>query len=154
MKFKIGDKVKIIGNSNGSRNKIGDIGTITKKSTHGDCWEVEVPGRKQEMPCTGAFTKELDMEKVEGVEYEDQWHLNDGKVTIPDDADKLEKDGSVVAFRKRKLPVFKFGDKVVSYTSGKTYVVVRKNTHSDWYKLIGENDDSVISVIASSLTKV
>mgnify|MGYP006372951061 CR=1 FL=1 len=44
--------------------------------------------------------------------YEDQWHLNDGKVEIPDDADKLEKDGSVVAFRKRKVKPFEFGEKL------------------------------------------
>ena len=44
--------------------------------------------------------------------FEDQWHLNDGKVEIPDDADKLEKDGFVVAFRKRKAKPFEFGEKL------------------------------------------
>lgn len=52
------------------------------------------------------------MELVEAVEYENEWHLNNGKVEIPDDADKLEKDGSVVAFRKRKVKPFEFGEKL------------------------------------------
>ena len=51
-------------------------------------------------------------DKVEDNLYEDQWYLNDGKVEIPDDADKLEKDGSVVAFRYRKAKPFEFGEKL------------------------------------------
>ena len=105
--FKVGDKVKIIGNKNKSVNMVGDIGNIVEKFTD-DIWRVSVEGRKQK--CN--WTKECDMELVKTVEYEDQWHLNDGKVDIPGDADKLEKDGSVVAFRKRKVKDLEFGEKL------------------------------------------
>ena len=105
--FKVGDKVKIIGNKNKSVNRVGDIGNIVEKFTD-DIWRVSVEGRKQK--CN--WTKECDMELVKTVEYEDQWHLNDGKVDIPGDADKLEKDGSVVAFRKRKVKDLEFGEKL------------------------------------------
>lgn len=109
-KFKVGDKVRITGNTNCSNNMVGDIGVITEKHTSSldNCWKVSVKGRLQ----YGNFTKEYDMKLVETVEYENEWCLNDGKVTIPDDADKLEKDGSVVAFRKRKPKPFEFGEKL------------------------------------------
>ena len=67
-------------------------------------------------------------DKVEGDFYEDQWYLNDGKVTIPDDADKLEKDGSVVAFRKRKVKPFEFGEKLrIKKSLWSDYVINPKN---------------------------
>ena len=67
-------------------------------------------------------------DKVEGDFYEDQWYLNDGKVTIPDDADKLEKDGSVVAFRKRKVKPFEFGEKLrIKKSLWPDYVIHPKN---------------------------
>lgn len=103
-KFKVGDKVEVIKEYDG--HKVGEVGTITSigeftKNTNyhrinGDRW--------------GAPS--YYFKKLEGDLYEDQWHLNDGKVTIPYDADKLEKDGSVVAFRKRKVKPFEFGEKL------------------------------------------
>lgn len=85
-------------------------------------------------------------------EYEDQWHLNDGKVTIPDDADKLEKDGSVVAFRKRKQPEFKFGD-MVKTKSGNICIVVGKDQEG-LYRVIGENMVHSVTIFTDSLTKI
>ena len=84
-KFKVGDKVKITGNNTLSVNKIGDIGVVTECDTYG-LWRVEVVDRG----CSGNWTEESDMEIYEEFEYEDQWYLNDGKVEIPDGADKLE----------------------------------------------------------------
>lgn len=140
--FKKGDKVKIIANTNSSRNHVGDIGTITGKSPFdSDLWVVEVPGRGEGRPFRGANTKESEMEKVEDM-YEDQWHLNDGKVTIPDDADKLEKDGSVVAFRKRKVVPLKFGDELIGKASGSEY------------KFICMEDSTTISVYSVNRNKV
>ena len=98
-KFKIGDKVEVI---KGYDNyKIGDRGTIT--SLNGICYRIN--GDRWGEPAHY-------FKKVEDIIYEDQWHLNDGKVEIPGDADKLEKDGSVVAFRKRKAKPFEFGEKL------------------------------------------
>ena len=96
-KFKIGDKVEVIKAYN--NYKVGEVGTITSINNcplyriNGDGW-----GAPDDF-----FKKVNDL-------YEDQWHLNDGKVEIPDDADKLEKDGSVVSFRKRKD--LEFGEKL------------------------------------------
>ena len=98
-KFKIGDKVEVVEKYN--EYKVGEVGIITSINhtyyrINGDTWGA--PGRY--------------FKKVEDITYEDQWHLNDGKVEIPYDADKLEKDGSVVAFRKRKAKPFEFGEKL------------------------------------------
>ena len=47
------------------------------------------------------------MERIStSVDYEDKWHLNTGE-PIPEDADKLEKDGYVVAYRLVKEPEYK-----------------------------------------------
>lgn len=101
-KFKIGDKVEVI---KGYRDyKVGNVGSITSICGYDDPY-YRINGDK----C-GATA--IHFKKVEDVIYEDQWHLNDGKVSIPDDADKLEKDGSVVAFRYRKVKPFKFGEKL------------------------------------------
>ena len=86
------------------------------------------------------------------MEFEDQWHLNDGKVIIPDDADKLEKDGSVVAFRKRKQPEFKFGD-MVKHKNGYTYIVVGKD-QDGLTRIIGENILHSVTAFTDSLTKI
>ena len=99
-KFKIGDKVEVVKEYDGY--EAGEVGTITSiKNTYyrinGDEYCSVLP---------------YYFKKVEDNLYEDQWHLNDGKVEIPDDADKLEKDGSVVAFRKRKVKPFEFGEKL------------------------------------------
>ena len=98
-KFKIGDKVEVVKEYNGY--EVGEVGTITSiKNTY-----YRING--DEYGVLHHYFK-----KVEDNLYEDQWHLNDGKVTIPDDADKLEKDGSTVAFRKRKVKPFEFGEKL------------------------------------------
>ena len=96
--FKIGDVVEVVKRYN--IHKVGDMGTIT--SINGIYYRINGGGQ-------GA--PDYYFKKVEDI-YEDQWHLNDGKVEIPTDADKLEKDGSVVAFRKRKVKPFEFGEKL------------------------------------------
>lgn len=85
MKFKVGDKVKIIENKSSSYNKVGDIGIITNKAVNNISYKVTVAHREN----STNWHKESDLELYEEVEYEDQWHLNDGKVEIPGDADKL-----------------------------------------------------------------
>ena len=97
--FKVGDKLEVIQVYN--NYKLGDVGIIT--SINGIYYRIN--GDKG--GATAGFFK-----KVEGGLYEDKWHLNDGKVEIPGDADKLEKDGYVVAFRKRKVKPFEFGEKL------------------------------------------
>ena len=98
-KFKVGDKVEVIKEYNGY--EVGELGTITSiRNTY-----YRING--DEYGVLPYYFK-----KVEDSIYEDQWHLNDGKVDIPGDADKLEKGGSVVAFRKRKVKPFEFGDKL------------------------------------------
>ena len=97
--FKVGDKVEVV--KAYDKYKVGEVGIITSINhaycrINGDTWGAR-----------GHYFK-----KVEDIIYEDQWHLNDGKVEIPYDADKLEKDGSVVAFRKRKTELFEFGEKL------------------------------------------
>ena len=97
--FKVGDKVEVV--KAYDKYKVGEVGIITSINhaycrINGDTWGAR-----------GYYFK-----KVEDIIYEDQWHLNDGKVEIPYDADKLEKDGSVVAFRKRKTELFEFGEKL------------------------------------------
>ena len=149
-KFKVGDKVKIVENRSSSTNEVGDIGIITKiwgTNNAGDC-KVIVAHREN---CAN-WHKQSDLELYEKVEYEDQWHLNDGKVTIPDDADKLEKDGSVVAFRKRKPPEFKFGD-MVRYKNGYTYLVVGKDGDGE-IRIIAENALESSMAFAENLTKI
>lgn len=129
--FKIGDKVKIVKNTSNSINTVGDVGVITEfHSSNKECVRVTVEGNTN----YGNFHKFEDLEKVVEVEYEDQWHLNDGKVTIPDDADKLEKDGSVVAFRKVKFKPFEMGE-IVKSTGNSSYITYRfinyKNNNID-----------------------
>ena len=145
--FKVGDKVKIIGNKNKSVNMVGDIGNIVEKFTD-DIWRVSVEGRKQN--CN--WTKECDMELVKTVEYENEWYLNDGKVEIPGDADKLEKDGSVVAFRKRKVKPFEFGDKV-KYADGTIYIFLRNTEYGLCYG-IKETNQCCTTLQLGKLTKV
>ena len=138
-KFKIGDKVEVIKAYN--NYKVGEVGTITNINNcplyriNGDGW-----GAPDDF-----FKKVNDL-------YEDQWHLNDGKVTIPDDADKLEKDGSVVAFRKRKAKPFEFGDKV-KYADGTIYIFVR-NTEHGWCYGIKETHQCCTTLQLDKLTKI
>jgi hypothetical protein len=60
VEFAEGDVVKIIGNSNYSSNKVGDIGVIYKKNSS-DSFEVRVPGG----PTSSISTRVRDMEKVD-----------------------------------------------------------------------------------------
>ena len=119
--FKVGDKVEVI--KAYDNYKVGDTGTIT--SINGIYYRIN--GDKRGAP-DDFFKKVNDL-------YENQWHLNDGKVTIPDDADKLEKDGSVVAFRKRKVKDLEFGDELVGCITGTKYRFIRYTnylkTHCD-----------------------
>ena len=150
--FKIGAKVKIIANTNGSRNKVGDIGVITQKSAYSGNWVVEVPGRKEENPHIGANTKESEMVLVEDDIYEDGWILNDGKVTIPDDAQKSMHEGSVVAFRKRKVVPLVFGDELTSDTQ--TYKFIRySNNNKDKVDIFNPKSNTVLQDIYLSVLK-
>ena len=119
--FKIGDVVEVVKGYN--IHKVGDMGTIT--SINGIYYRINGGGQ-------GA--PDYYFKKVEGI-YEDQWHLNDGKVEIPADADKLEKDGSVVAFRKRKAKDLEFGDELFGCITGTEYRFIRYTnylkTHCD-----------------------
>lgn len=58
-KFQKGDIVKIIGNGNSSRNKVGDIGVITTEVREGDSFQVEVPNR---LGSNGNWTRHQDAE--------------------------------------------------------------------------------------------
>jgi len=57
--YKLGDKVRIIGNSNDSRNHIGDIGVITHINKNGT-YKVEVEARR--FDSNGCNTRSYDME--------------------------------------------------------------------------------------------
>lgn len=98
-KFKVGDKVEVV--ERYEDYKVGEVGTITSINS------VYYRINNDYSGAPAHYFK-----KVEDSLYEDQWHLNDGKVEIPGDADKLEKDGSIVAFRKRKVKPFEFGEKL------------------------------------------
>ena len=111
-KFKVGDKVRVIkrtGHFGLHGLEIGGIYKIfTKYSENG--FKLKAVGSSKNSSANFVEADEIEIYKES--EFEDQWHLNDGKVEIPDDADKLEKDGSVVAFRKRKVKPFEFGDRL------------------------------------------
>lgn len=94
-KFKVGDKVRLISNKAGSYNEVGDVGTVMELSNK-DC-RVSIYNDPKELQNWSFYSD------IELVEYEDQWHLNNGG-PIPKGADTLEKDGSVVAYRKIKEP--------------------------------------------------
>ena len=126
-KFKVGDKVKVIKAYDG--HKVGEVGTITSIG------EFTNNTNYHRINDDRWGAPEYFFKKVEGGLYEDQWHLNDGKVTIPHDADKLEKDGSVVAFRKRKVKDLEFGDELFGCITGTKYRFIRYSnylkTHCD-----------------------
>ena len=122
--FKVGDKVEVV--KEYDNYKVGEVGTVTSIGWSSNSFyriNGDVDGALAE-----CFKKVNDL-------YEDQWHLNDGKVEIPDDADKLEKDGSVVAFRKRKVKPFEFGDELFDCLTGTKYRFIRYSnylkTHCD-----------------------
>ena len=112
-KFEVGDKVKVTkrtGYFGPHGLDIGGIYEISKKYPSGE-FRLESVGKAKNSPANYVNVEEIEMYEQKP-EFEDQWHLNDGKVEIPGDADKLEKDGSVVAFRKRKAKPFEFGEKL------------------------------------------
>lgn len=110
--FKVGDKVKVTKRSGyfGVHSLVvGDIYEISSKhSENGFRLKATGSGKNTDKNYVHKGEIELYTEDM----FEDEWHLNDGKVEIPDDADKLEKNGSVVAFRKRKVKPFEFGEKL------------------------------------------
>ena len=81
-KFKVGDKVRMM--------STGEVCTIKSIDDDFYCYNLVEGGSWED-------------EGLELVEYENEWHLNDGS-PIPRGADTLEKDGSVVAYRKVKEP--------------------------------------------------
>ena len=110
--FKIGDKVKVTKRAGyfGLHSlDIGGVYEISEEYTHNG-FRLKAVGKS--IDSVYNFVHKDEIEMYQDFEYEDQWHLNDGKVEIPGDADKLEKDGSVVAFRKRKTKLFEFGEKL------------------------------------------
>ena len=133
-KFKIGDKVEVVEKYN--EYKVGEVGIITSINhayyrINGDTWG-----------APGHYFK-----KVEDTIYEDQWHLNDGKVEIPYDADKLEKDGSVVAFRKRKVVHLEFGDELLDKYTGRNYRFISYyGSRKDNINVLSDKDDIVQGV--------
>jgi hypothetical protein len=58
--FKVGNTVKITGNTSASVNKVGDIGVITKGEDEDGMFKVEVEGRNS----MGNWTRTCDMELV------------------------------------------------------------------------------------------
>lgn len=102
--FKIGDKVEVIKEYDGY--EVGEVGTITSIRESND-YTTHYRINDDKWGGPACYFK-----KLEDSLYEDQWYLNDGKVEIPADADKLEKNGSVVVFRKRKVKPFELGDKL------------------------------------------
>ena len=124
--FKVGDKVEVAVEYD--NHKVGEVGTITSvKQSVGNTY-YRVNGDSWGAP-------DSHFKKAEDIMFEDQWYLNDGKVTIPDDADKLEKDGSVVAFRKRKVKELEFGDELFGCVTETKYRFIRYTnclkTHCD-----------------------
>ena len=111
-KFKIGDKVKVIKRSGFFGYHDLEMGGIYEISeTYGlNGYHLKAVGSSKS--TSASFVHKGEIELYSEDMFEDQWHLNDGKVEIPDDADKLEKNGSVVAFRKRKVKPFEFGEKL------------------------------------------
>ena len=127
-KFKIGDKVKVIkrnGHFGAHGLDIGGVYMIVGEFRQ-DGFNLKSVGQAKNSSANYVHEKEIEMYLEPG--FEDQWHLNDGKVEIPDDADKLEKDGSVVAFRKRKVKPFEFGEKLrIKKSLWPKYVIDPKN---------------------------
>lgn len=103
-KFKIGDDVRFVKDCHNDfgKNRRGEVVKITSISDSGEFFRVNGE--------TYGFSSD-NFELVKPVEYEDQWHLNDGKVAIPDDAETVKSEsGSIVAYRKVKRKPWKFGE--------------------------------------------
>ena len=124
-KFKIGDKVKVTKRTGyfGLHNlDIGGVYEISEEYPR-NRFRLKAVGKSKDSVCNFVHKDEIEM--YQDFEYEDQWHLNDGKVEIPGDADKLEKDGSVVAFRYRKAKLFEFGDILIGKCTGTEYRFIK-----------------------------
>lgn len=98
--FKVGDVVKCVFSDDYDLYRAGFNYTLTGN------WKGDPVIAHNKDGSKGQWELVMD-------EYEDKWELNDGTVEVPDDADKLEKNGSVVAFRRKKRRKFKRGDKVI-----------------------------------------
>lgn len=126
MTFKVGDKVKILNNDHSPCHffKIGSVVEVTSIRGEGNL------GLKGN-PETDGASSQIVSTKCVGIDgiFEDEWHLNNGKVTIPDDAHKLMDNGSVVAFRKRKVKDLEFGDELVGRITGTKYRFIRYTNH-------------------------
>ena len=138
-KFEVGDKVEVV--KKYDSYKVGEVGNITSINSI----YYRINGDRGGAPAD-------HFKKVEDNLYEDQWHLNDGKVEIPGDADKLEKNGSVVAFRKRKAKPFEFGDKV-KHKNGDIYLVVGKD-QPGLYRVIKEGYLYSVTAFEENLTAI
>ena len=139
--FKVGDKVEVI--KSYDNYKVGDVEIVTGIQL------IEGLGGVINFYCINGDPSgaPADYFKKVGDLYEDQWYLNDGKVEIPDDADKLEKDGSVVAFRKRISPKHKFGDILIGKCTETEYRFIKyDNTgiSKDRYATLLNSLDSII----------
>lgn len=149
MTFKIGDKVKVLNNDHNPNHylTIGSVAEVVK--VFHSCLSLKGEGRSP-----GSSTQSVNFACVQKVEdmFEDGWILNDGKVTIPDDAQKSMHEGSVVAFRKRKPVVFNFGDKVM-YEDGTIYIFIT-NTQPGWCHGIKETSQCCTTLNLNKLTKV
>ena len=64
--FKIGDKVKITGNTNCSVNEIGDIGTVAEGPNYNGSFRVEVDGRSPKNNWTRTYEMEIVGKYSEG----------------------------------------------------------------------------------------
>lgn len=149
--FKIGDKVKILNNGHDPVHyfRVGSIVEVKNIYSNGKLYLVG------NLDTDGASTQIVDpkcVEKVEDDLYEDGWILNDGKVTIPDDAQKSMHEGSVVAFRKRKVKPFEFGDKV-KYKDGNIYLVIGKD-QPGLYRIIKEGYIYSVTAFEENLTAI
>ncbi len=91
-KFKVGDIVKIIADTSGSRNDIGEIGEIkrlNKKWTGNWQYLVNVPGNEYSMFENGSWSSEQDIESSEYIEIEpptDEEILNSIQIECSEDS--------------------------------------------------------------------
>lgn len=142
--FHVGEKVEVAQSIPHARLGVGDFATITSISPCGKYYRVN--GHSSGDPAR--FFK-----KITDDLFEDEWHLNDGKVTIPDDADKLEKDGSVVAFRKRKVKGLEFGDILIGGVTGSKYRFIKYQDSKKVSALLINHRDDVFTAQLKNYAK-
>lgn len=146
--FKIGDKVKILNNSHNPVHfyKIGSVVEVTGVRSNGD---LMLKGNRETDGASNQTVNPKCVEKVNDL-YEDDWILNDGKVTIPDDAQKSMHEGSVVAFRKRKVIPLVFGDELTSGSC--TYKFIRyTDSKKDRVDIFNPDTNSLLTEIFLNL---